>query len=377
MTKKSAGRRPLVYLAGPISGCNDDQSRRWRAWVKEHFSDEFDFIDPTDELVDRDEHDSVEIVRKDEAAIERADAVLANMWKESIGTSIGVALARAQGKTVVIADPNHLNSKTLAYYADAVAKTVPESVRTLRALLRSQEALSTVVKRSGEEERFEREKLAESIRSACRAAGRNDILAPAEIVPRVLEDLTKLQPVRKGTITTTQIKDAAWGVLAQLEADPLRQEYFDGIREAWEAYAERDRPAARREPVGVHASPQVARVFSGKSHASVWGKGIKELDEIPSPARELFDEILRVDGIAEIRLTLMSAGPQVSGALAEIMASKSPGLIEGKCFHNAPKGQVQMFQIRVHDPARTEATRRKIVEHLGDQGLLRFGGEEI
>jgi nucleoside 2-deoxyribosyltransferase len=376
MTKKSASKKPLVYLAGPISGCNDDQSRRWRASVKERHGDEFEFIDPTDELVDRDEHGSVEIVRKDELAIARADAVLANMWKESIGTSIGVALARAKGKTVVIADPNHLNSRTLAYYADAVAKTVPESVKRLRGLLRSQETLSTVVKHSGEEEPFEREKLAESIRTVCRAVKRNDILAPAVIVPRVLERLTKVKPVRKGTITATQIEDAAWGVLAELEADPLRHEHFAGIREAWEAHAKQERPTARRGSVRVHPKPLVVRVLSGKSHATIWGKAAKELSQIPPPARGVFEEILRVDGIAEIRLTRMSKGPQVAGALAEIMASKDRGIIEGKCFHNAPKGQVQMFQIRVHDPARTEAIRRKIVEHVGGQGLLRIGGEE-
>ena len=376
MTRKSPARKPLVYLAGPISGCNEDQSRRWRASVKERHGDEFEFIDPTDELVDQDEHDSVKVVRKDEAAIGRADAVLANMWKESIGTSIGVALARAQGKTVVIADPNHLNNKTLAYYADAVAKTVPESVKRLRALLRSREALNTVVKHSGEEEPFEREKLAESIRTACRAVKRNDILAPAEIVPRVLERLTQATPVRKGTITATQIADAAWGVLAELEADPLRHEHFAGIREAWEAHARQERPTARRGSVQVHSKPQLARIASGKSHATIWGKAAKELSQIPPPARGLFEEILRVDGIAEIRLTRMSKGPQVAGALAEIMASKDAGIIEGKCFNNAPKGQVQMFQIRVHDPSRTEAIRRRIVEHLGGRGQLRVGEEE-
>ena len=41
-----------VYLAGPISGCsNDDQVHRWRNDVKKsQYSRHFDFIDPADEL---------------------------------------------------------------------------------------------------------------------------------------------------------------------------------------------------------------------------------------------------------------------------------------------------------------------------------------
>jgi nucleoside 2-deoxyribosyltransferase len=186
---KKRKSKPLVYLVGPISGCNPDQRRHWRVLTRERWSDEFAFIDPTEDMVTDVGAASYEIVSRDEKAVDRADAVLANMWKESIGTTIGIVFARLQGKTVVVVDPNRLNSRILAYYSDAVVPSLKDGMRTVRALLKMQESHKTVTKLSGEEEPFDRHKLAESIRDACRAAGRNDILAPAEIVPRVLRAL--------------------------------------------------------------------------------------------------------------------------------------------------------------------------------------------
>ena len=37
-----------VYLAGPISGCNDTQIRQWRDEVKRKYETHFDFIDPAE-----------------------------------------------------------------------------------------------------------------------------------------------------------------------------------------------------------------------------------------------------------------------------------------------------------------------------------------
>lgn len=43
-----------------------------------------------------------EIVDRDLTSIAGADGVLVNMWKESIGSAIGVVHARAKGKVVVL-----------------------------------------------------------------------------------------------------------------------------------------------------------------------------------------------------------------------------------------------------------------------------------
>ena len=39
-----------VYLAGPISRCNDAQMRRWRETVKGEYGSKMTFLDPVDRL---------------------------------------------------------------------------------------------------------------------------------------------------------------------------------------------------------------------------------------------------------------------------------------------------------------------------------------
>lgn len=47
MTK---GRKFRVYLAGPISGCNDAQKHEWRDEIKRRYAAHFDFTDPTSDF---------------------------------------------------------------------------------------------------------------------------------------------------------------------------------------------------------------------------------------------------------------------------------------------------------------------------------------
>ena len=99
-------------------------------------------------------------------------------------------------------------------------------------------------------------------------------------------------------------------------------------------------------------------IFSDKSHATIWGKAVKRLEDIPSaPARRLFQAIMRVEGIGDIRLTKTSTASASRGPAAELMSSKTPGVIEGKLFDKGKKGNVQYFQIRVHDTLKTEHVR--------------------
>ncbi|MFN8221483.1 MAG: hypothetical protein U0S12_15275 [Fimbriimonadales bacterium] len=86
-----------VYLAGPMSGCNEAQMRDWRRELKASFGDEFEFVDPTERLIGP-EQTHYELVREDLLAIENCDGVLANMWRESVGTAIGVFHAQPKGQ---------------------------------------------------------------------------------------------------------------------------------------------------------------------------------------------------------------------------------------------------------------------------------------
>ncbi len=151
-------RKFRVYLAGPISGCNDLQRRYWRDRVKEKYRSQCDFIDPLDRLKDTGAP-SYEVIEADLRSIAMADGLLVNMWRESIGSAICVVHAHAAGRPVVVADPNFLGSRMLDFYADAVEETPLKAANILLNLLRA-EADWSVMKFGGrEDEPFERRKL--------------------------------------------------------------------------------------------------------------------------------------------------------------------------------------------------------------------------
>ena len=96
-----------VYLAGPISNCNQRQRTEWRKRLKTQL-EPFGWvcIDPADHL--NDWTPSTEM-----AEIAKSDVVIANLWRESIGTVVGIVQARRKGKPVILIDPNYLDSANL------------------------------------------------------------------------------------------------------------------------------------------------------------------------------------------------------------------------------------------------------------------------
>ena len=90
----------MIYLCGPINGCTDAEANDWRSRVKEHFSDT---IDPM--VRDYRGKESVsyrEIVDLDKADVRRADIILVNYDKPSVGTSMEVFYAWTLGKPVIV-----------------------------------------------------------------------------------------------------------------------------------------------------------------------------------------------------------------------------------------------------------------------------------
>ncbi|MHB9150629.1 MAG: hypothetical protein ACYC33_11265 [Thermoleophilia bacterium] len=94
-----------VLLSGPLSGCNERQRRLWR--------DEFKRSCRRAETIDPSEWGDEWDFTRDLAAISVCDVLVANMWKESIGTTLEVMHARSRGKPVVLIDSNHLEHNIL------------------------------------------------------------------------------------------------------------------------------------------------------------------------------------------------------------------------------------------------------------------------
>ena len=205
-----------IYLAGPISNCNDWQIRKWRGQVKKHWKKEFDFIDPADSIEEM--FSAFEVVRQDIRDIERCDAVLANMWKESIGTTAGIVRAARAGKVVVVVDPNQLRSKAVTYYASSVVSTPKDGIQDIKKWFKFTNRLHGVIKKGGQEEPFQYMKLLQAIGRACRDAKEDDLLLPKEVLRETISSLMRLKKTPgQGKVTSTSIRDVVEKTFRQIK----------------------------------------------------------------------------------------------------------------------------------------------------------------
>lgn len=342
-----------VYLAGPISGCsNKDQVHQWRNVVKEsQYSKYFDFIDPAELPLLRPGATAHQAVEEDLRAIKKADGLLVNMWRESIGSAIGIVHAHKEGRPVVVADPNNLKNRTLEFYADAVTDTPLKAANTLLDLLRA-EATWEVVKRKSQREAFKRRKLVVSIRTACRRAKCDDIVVPRLALPEIIERLKKSTQRIRHSLTTSDINNAVVATLEDLETDPVHAETVGGVLAEWKSTVlnKKESFLKHRSSAAAPSSGIKVEVASSKSHATIWGKAVKQLNDIPSKdARHVFQIISATLGITRIDLGPFNSKDSRRTCGAFIKSSPTPFLIEGRLYDKGKKGTMQTFRIHVQD----------------------------
>ncbi len=375
-------RKFKVYLAGPISGRNENEVHAWRSAVKRQFEEYLDFSDPTDVIQsDKDFQPNKAtnprtIVEADLLRIESADGLLVNMWCASIGSTCGVIHAKHAGKPVIAAEPKHLNNKTLAFYADAVVPTPQQAAQILLNILRS-EADWSVLKSTGEPEPFDRRKLMASIRAACRGAGCDSIVGPGFIFPEVIDRLKKNEPPVRNQFPTTLINKVVLETLRTLENDAVHSPAaIEGVSEEWihvrdNKYGD---PWLHMQNGGVSLDSTAwvgVDVFSPKSHGTIWGRTVKDLRDIPSDdARRVFEIIRRTPGITRINLGRFGRQDSRSTCKATVITSKTPCVIEGKLFDRGPKGTMQTFQVRVQFDSDKGEILQDIIKKLEEDGLL-------
>ena len=329
------------------------------------------FLDPVERLVDP-EASPYEFVEADLQHIMEADGLLVNMWRESIGTAMGVAHAHRHGRAIVVSDPNHLANKMLTFFADAVEETPLRGAKVLWNLLRAERSWRVVKSGARTEERFERGKIMEAVRAACREAKRDDIVIPRVVLPRVIEQLRGSDRSVKKSVTTTDIDKAIADVLNLLDSDAVHAEAVAGVSNAWRRRGNSLARAGRRTPTERDADPlpagQVPISCGGKAHATIWGRTVRRIEDIPSPdARSVFRSIASVQGITRITLGQFGHKGSRSGCQAVVGVSRTPCVIEGKLYDKGPKGTMQSFRVWVQ----SDEDKPKVVADI--ERVLRSG----
>jgi nucleoside 2-deoxyribosyltransferase len=91
----------IVYLSGPINGCNDEQAKGWRSRAVQLLPG-CETLDPMREDFRGREHGNLKtIVTKDKKDIQECDVLLVNAERPSWGTAMEIMYGHIHGKRVV------------------------------------------------------------------------------------------------------------------------------------------------------------------------------------------------------------------------------------------------------------------------------------
>ena len=229
MTKKLLN----VYLAGPMTNCSERQKTVWRKRVKEALKTEFKCLDPTDP---RAQKGALAV----SADIEEADVVIANMWRESIGTTLGIVQAKRMGIPVILIDQHCIDSPILKSLADdCIVQSEEAAINKLRNEIAPNLTREVqVMKRSGKLVAFDIKKLQKSLKGACVAGGVDDPIFHVLLSRRVQRAITTTSG--SAPISTQAIRDRVFQELRSIshdslgEGDSKQMEHANALREAWE-----------------------------------------------------------------------------------------------------------------------------------------------
>lgn len=116
-------KKRLIYLAGPINGCTDEECKDWREYVKTQLGEE-NTLDPMRRDYRGREMECVdEIVEGDKVDIDSATLLLVNHPKPSTGTDMEIMYAFERGKKVITVVPPTADTKIspwLSYHSTKI-----------------------------------------------------------------------------------------------------------------------------------------------------------------------------------------------------------------------------------------------------------------
>jgi hypothetical protein len=128
------------YLCGPMASCDNNECSEWRAYCQQRLGSQ-NCLDP----MVRDYRDTQDfwanrlyesVVDPDINDILKSDIVIANLWKNSIGSTMEVLYGYNLGKLVLSVQPN-VQHPWIIYHSHYVFKSVESLVGSILELQRS------------------------------------------------------------------------------------------------------------------------------------------------------------------------------------------------------------------------------------------------
>jgi hypothetical protein len=222
-----------IYLAGPVTNCNEKQKTEWRKTIKAKLSKlGHEAVDPTDHIEWTPFKEMVEM--------DRSDLVIANLWRESVGTVVGIVQARRKGKPVILVDPNYLETILLRHLVgkEFIVRGIDEALNLLPQLADQLNEVVMVKKSDGTTEPFAASKLHDSMNAVCARAHVEDAILPEMVANAVHAAVMRAE--RHGEIHTEQIKRLVFEALGDIAQDKLYerelQKRANLLRRAWDDY---------------------------------------------------------------------------------------------------------------------------------------------
>ena len=290
----SSSKMTTIYLAGPVSNCNEDQIKKWRLkFIQEFPKDKFKFINPADHTTNW--SPSLEMIE-----IEKSDIVVANLWRESIGTVVGILQATRKGKPIVLINPNFIKSSLLYQIVgeDYITYSIEDAINKINnTILPFLKKEITVTKKNPKpDEIFSMMKLKKSLSRLCA----DSPLLPDLIARNVFHNV--LKEAKNSKIPSIRLKDM---IFEQINSISNNKEhlYEDDLK----AYAKKLVVAW-----GVNEKKKSENVFLD-SMENDFGKDIKKLNK---------DKELLQAKIDELKLELSKKDEKVNSLVDELETYK-------------------------------------------------------
>lgn len=120
----------IIYLAGPIAGCDDHECKDWRDILCTTYASDHKFLNPLRrDYRGRERGNIPAIIQLDKKDIRQCDLMLVNFTRPSVGTSMEMFYAYTLDKPIIVVHKyKGPTSPWLTYHATAILNTIGDAM---------------------------------------------------------------------------------------------------------------------------------------------------------------------------------------------------------------------------------------------------------